>query len=331
MKSENYWLVVLLAFFALSGCNFPANQDLPTPFPSEYIPTVIAMTVEAQRVKVTPLYSPSSTPTSTPFLEEVTNREIETQGTPEPTNTPIPPASEPVEDISQSFDTPVPPPEVPYGTIQILNPGPASRLTSPFLFKSYLLPGENGNLQVELLGEDGRVLVREIKAFSVPRGARVTTAIEISYEISAVAEAGRIQASVVDEYGRTSALESVDVLLLSLGEADQNPPGDLLESIVIQEPKPNALIQGGMLRVSGLARTRSDQSLRIELQTKEGKIVGTRQVAVDRPEPSQYGTFAIDVPYQVTAPSQVRLAVWEPGDKIPGIVHLSSLEVLLSP
>ncbi len=323
-------LFILLVSTAVSGCIFPTSDlNLPTPLATEYIPTAIALTVEAQKTKLAPTNQPTVTYTAT--LEALSKQETENTPLPTSTFTQTTTTSVPDQATLISAPTPTPPPEVPYGTIQILNPGPASRVSSPFLLKAYLLPGEKGRVQIELLGEDGRVLMRDLKVYQAPFGARVTIAMEISYEISAVAEAGRIQISVMDKYGRTSALASTNVILLSMGESDQNPAGDNLESIAIQEPKPNALIQGGTVRVAGLARTRSDQPLVIELKTNEGKIVGTRQVGVEAPEEGQYGAFAIDVPYIVSAPTKVRLSVWERSEHVPGIVHLSSLEVLLSP
>jgi hypothetical protein len=328
-KNLNTPLLLLAALFlgGLGGCNLPESQALPTPLPPDYIPTAIALTVEAQRVGNVLAAEPSGSPPPQNDGEKLED----TTPTPEPTPTPTssPAASEPIPPTETS--QPSVNPDIPFGTVQILSPGPASRLASPFLFKAYLLPGEKGRVRIELLGEDGRLLMREIKVYSVPHGARVTVGSEVAFEISAVAETGRVQASVEDEYGRTAALTSVDVILLSLGESDLNSPGDLLEDIVIKDPHPNALIQGGTLRVSGLARLHGDQPLMIELKTSEGKIVGTRQVAVLPSGEGQFGDFAIDVPFNVTAPTRVRLAVWEPGDPIPGIAHLSSLEVMLSP
>jgi len=66
---------------------------------------------------------------------------------------------------------------------------------------------------------------------------------------------------------------STDLILLSLGRADVNPSGDLLENIIIQAPREKGLIQGGTIRVSGLARLRTSQPMLIELETTDGKIV----------------------------------------------------------
>jgi hypothetical protein len=327
MKLVYRALLTFLISSFLGGCNFPSGQNLPTPLPTDYLPTAVALTVVAHMTNSPPTIQP--TETSTTVIEPISRLEAEYPVT--PTATPSPPTPPPDQETPDPPPTLAPPSDVPFGTIQILNPGPLSRVTSPFLLRAYLLPGESGRAQIELLGEDGRVLMREIKIYGSPPGARVTMGMEVSFEITAAAELGRIQISTADENGRTSALASTDIILLSVGEADYNPAGDNYEAITIQQPDPNALIQGGTMRVSGLARPRSERPLMIELHTEEGKIVGTRQVAVESSGAGQYGNFAIDVPYNISAPTRVRLMVWERGDKIPGIVHLSSLEVLLSP
>jgi hypothetical protein len=221
--------------------------------------------------------------------------------------------------------------EIPFAAIQIINPGPTSRLVSPFLLKAVVRAEPQGSVLIELLGEDGRLLMREVRNFFVERRQQINLAVEVNYEIAAVAEAGRLQISVVDEFNRPVSVASTDLILLSLGRADVNPSGDLLENIVIQSPKENALIQVGTVRVSGLARMRTGQPLLIELETTDGKIVGTRQVNLTPVPGSTHGLFAIDVPYQVSAPTKARLRIWEPGDRIPGVIYLSSVEILLAP
>lgn len=320
-------LLSLLLFVLLSSCSKPTDSDLPTIMPSEYIPTAIALTVQAKGINL-----PSETQ---PFMttQPIPETQAEITGT-----TPAPPTPTLVPPMPTSTSTPVvasPVPVsssgIPYGRIQIISPGPLSKVTSPFNLKAFLVPGPSGVVKMELLGEDGRLLMREVRIYDTPPGVQVAVGLEVNYEISGVAETGRVQVSVEDEYKRTVALSSADVILMSLGEANLNPPGDLLEDIVIQEPTPYALIQGGTMRVSGVARTGLTQPLMIELQTSDGRIVGTRQVAVNSSPDSKFGTYMIDVPYTINTSTKVRLVVWEKGEHIPGIAHLSSLEVLLSP
>lgn len=116
-----------------------------------------------------------------------------------------------------------------------------------------------------------------------------------------------------------------------MGNQDLFEPVDQLVNIVLTSPKPNRLIQGGTMRVEGLARPRSGKPLMIEIVSSDGKILGTRQVSVASQPDSSYGTFAIDVTYNVDYTTRVRVKVWEPGERIPSIVNLSSVEVLVSP
>ncbi|HZD56905.1 MAG TPA: hypothetical protein VE136_09300, partial [Anaerolineales bacterium] len=183
--AENHLNILLLLSVALflaglGGCNFPANQNLPTPLPPEYIPTVIALTVEAQRASDLPATQPALSPPAQDDREQpgVVTPTLELTPTPPPSLTALAPLA--------PTETPASPPnpDIPFGTIQILNPGPASRLTSPFLFKAYLLPGDKGRVRIELLGEDGRLLMREVKVYDVPQGARVTVGSEVEFEIS---------------------------------------------------------------------------------------------------------------------------------------------------
>ena len=174
-------------------------------------------------------------------------------------------------------------------------------------------------------------MMREVLSYQTVQNEWVSLGSDISYGINSVAENGRLQLSVEDEHGRIKSLSSVDLLLLSTGIQDLNQPLDQLEDIALESPRPNTLIQGGTMRVTGLARPHSTQPLMIELSTSDGRIVGTRQVTVTPLPENLYGEFAIDVPFNVDYTTRVRVQVWEPGDKIPGIVNLSSLEVILSP
>jgi hypothetical protein len=221
-------------------------------------------------------------------------------------------------------------PPIPFAAIQIINPGPGSRVVSPIRFSAYLEPGAKGNVTIELLGEDGRMLVRNLKSYSAR--TRIYINLEIEFEIAAVAEAGRLLISTQDEQGRTIALDSVDLLLLSIGEEALNPPGDLLEKIVIQEPKPKALIQGGKLWVSGLARTNTEMPLVVELFTTDGKpLGGTRLVTVLESGIQDYSAYNVEFPYSIKSPTWVRLVISELAGRIPGATHQTTVEILLSP
>ena len=322
-------IVLILIIDLISGCSVISVTPVPTPYPTEYIPTVIAKTLAAQGIEL-PSNNQSAgieepTVTQAPTLEPKRSPSPipeQTDFTVAPLPSPIPP--------EPSQNSP-PPDNVPTSIIQIINPGTGSKVLSPFILRASVKPGSNAAVRIELLGEDGRLLTREVRRYSSLENEWVSLGGEVSYGINSVAEIGHLQIGIEDEHGRLHSVSSVDLILQSMGNQDLFQPVDLLEDIILLLPKPNRLIQGGTMRIDGLARPRTGKLLMIEIVSSDGRIVGTRQVSVTPQSDSSYGTFTIDVPYKVDYTTRVRVKVWEPGESIPGIVNLSSVEVLVSP
>jgi hypothetical protein len=319
----------VLVISMLSSCSGLAETPIPTPYPTEYIPTVIAMTLEAQGIELPSNDQPTENvvsptmpaPTLEPTATQTPSPEaIELTATPSSTTIPTEPAQ-----------NSLPPANIPQSINQIISPGSGSKIVSPFILRASVKPGSDSVVRIELLGEDGQLLMREVRRYQSLQNEWVSLGSEVTYGINVVAEAGRLQISIEDKHGRLQSVSSVDLILQSMGNQDLNQPVDQLEDIVLESPKTNRLIQDGTMRVAGLARPRSGQPLMIEILSSDGRIVGTRQVSVIPQPDSSYGTFAIDVPYTVDYTTRVRVQVWEPGERLPGIVNLSSVEVLLSP
>jgi hypothetical protein len=372
--------LVLLAGF-LAGCDRLSGPKYPTLIPPEYVPTAIALTVEAGRPAASDTLekNPTGTGLSVPPIT-VTRGEVATTTrmavispttiktstisstvstsiSPTPTPGVNTPTSHPLVTLSLSptsvESTPTPlftptatptkryyrtltataTPGIPNATILLYNPGQGSKLTSPISFSASLQPGASGRVLIELQGEDGRVLYRKLIRYITQDWVAISENVEFS--ISAAAEAGRLQISTEDEYGRIMALASVNVLLLSMGQDDLNPPADLLEPLIIREPLLNTLIQGGKVVVTGLVRTSGEQPLLVELVNAAGTVVGYRQAAVIQPaDPwvtQGYGTFRVEVPYSVDGPTWVRVDVSAFEDRLDGPTHLSSVVILLGP
>jgi hypothetical protein len=296
------------------------------------LPTVIGLTVEAGRVTETFLSESAANagPTAvksslTPTIMPMAN------STPTPANTPTKTITEQVEDQTSS---PLPSPltEIPNAKIEIRNLGPLSKVNSPINVYAYLKTGAKGRVRIELLGEDRRVLYREIRVINyAPAGAWAIVLADIDFEIAAIAEAGRLQLSVDDEYGRTVSLNSVPLILLSHGDSDITPPIEVLEQIIIQQPVEKSLIQANKVLVSGLARPNSEYPLQVQLIAPDGQIVGHRLADLNTPPGSNYGRFATEVDYQVDKTTNARILVTQGESGINDIIHLSSVEVMLSP
>jgi hypothetical protein len=331
MLASNLSLVLglILIISLLSGCNSLAETPIPTPFPTEHLPTVIAMTLEAQGIELPSNDQPTVDP-ETPALPTPT---LEPSATQSPSPEPIPftatPSSTPQP--TQSVENLPSPANIPQSINQIITPGSGSKVTSPFILRAAVKPNSDSIVRIELLGEDGSLLMRDVRGYQNLDNEWISLGSEIAFGINGVAEAGRLQISIEDEQGRLQSVSSVDLILQSVGNQDLYLPQDQLEDIYLESPKSNRLIQDGTMRVSGMARTRSAQPLRIEILTSDGRIVGTRQVTVIPSTDYSYGTYVIDVPFTVDKTNRALVQVWEPGDRIPGIVNLSSVEVLLSP
>lgn len=346
-------LVLAGALLAAAGCQ-PAGESLPTLIPTEYLPTAIALTVQAGR---TAQAAEASGPTETPAAPTGPADTVPPAATPAPlqeTESPPrasttvrvtfapsasataarPPSRTPTTTRTRwpsRTPTITPTPTLPAGGVQIFQPGPGSKVTSPLVVSGSILPGDSKRVRLELIGEDGSLLVRKVLTYQHTGGARVSFYEELEFELPGMAEAGRLQVSSEDAYGRTVVLGSSELLLLSMGEADINAPGDLMEDIVIRQPGAKTLIQGGTLTVAGLARPRGSGLLDIRLVASDGKVVGYGSAVIGPAGEQGYGRFSVEITYSVQSPTWVRLTIAETSLRIPGAVQVNSLEVLVGP
>jgi hypothetical protein len=222
-------------------------------------------------------------------------------------------------------------PEIPIAHIQIYQLGELSRVSSPIKVSARLFSKVGKVVRVELHGEDGRLLGRQLSLLPPIPWSTTTVSMEMDFEIRLAAEYGRLVISVEDSYGRLIDVNSVNLILLQFGDSELNPATALWQVIQIDEPRPQTLIQGGSVFVSGLARPNTDNPLFIELIGQDGQNLGHRLAAVDIRIPGGYGTFAADVPYSVTEVTPALLVIYESGGTLSEIAHLASVELLLSP
>jgi len=344
---------------------------LDTPIPTEYLPTVVQLTLQAEGVdSITATHIPSLTPNTSPGLSE---DELQTPATIRPDQIPSP-SINPTEteapendEVIELTDTPLPtfvqtitgtlllttslpilvstpfeislpappeegpPPAIPEANIQIYRLGELSLVTSPIQVSLHLNARTVGLVRIELFGEDGRLLVRQVRDYKFVPWSASRIFESLDFEINGVAELSRLVVSVQDQYSRLTDVNSVNLILLSTGMTELNPASALWQRIIIQEPQPKALIQGGKLIISGRARPNSDQPLRITLIAEDGQLIGQRLAGVNITIPGDYGTFISEVPYSVTDLTSALLIVYEDGQPISDIAHLSSLEVMLAP
>ena len=291
----------------VAGCTSlvpPTQSPVPTPYPPEYLPTVIALTVEAANISAT------DTAVASIQLNLPTD-------TPEPSLTPTPRAT---------FTATTIPGHEP-AAIEIQAPGPMSKVVSPIMLRMNIVSGENERAQIDLYGEDGRLLSRTVK--KVPLSGRgVDQHIEIPFEIRAAAEVGRLTISTTDKAGRIQALNSVRLLLLSSGSNEITPPGNPSEPVGVFSPELKDEASGGVLNVRGDVWPFNLNPVIFELLGPDGKSLSLRILNVDTLTPQLFDTT---LPYKVSEPTLARLTIRQDDDRMDGLFYVYSQEVLLIP
>lgn len=294
-------------FGLLAACSplaAPTSSPIPTPFPPEHLPTIIALTAESANISATETVI-ALTPTQAPTE------------TLEPTLSPTP--------MPTSTQTTIPGHEP--AAIQIFAPGPMSKVTSPITLRMKVVSGESERIQIDLYGEDGRLLTRIPKQLRTSHDG-VDQSIKVPFEIRAAAELGRITVSTKDKAGRMQALNSVRVLLLSSGNNEINPPGNPSEPVGVVIPRLEEPVSGGVLTVHGDVWPFNLQPVILELIDPAGKSLGLRILTVEHTDPQLIDTT---VPYDISEPVSARLIIRQDDDRITGIFYVYSQEVLLNP
>jgi len=227
--------------------------------------------------------------------------------------------------------TSTPAPPIPDARIQIYQLGELSKVMSPLDVSLRLTCGDGKVIRIELYGEDGRLLARDVRNYSKVPWEAARIGMKLDFEISAAAELGRLVIIAEDAYGRFIEINSMNLILLSQGMTELNPPSGLQARIIIQDPTEQTLIQGGRLIISGRARPESNQPLRVMLVGEDGRILGQRLAGITILVPGDYGTFLAEVPYAVTEVTPALLTIFEEGGTISATSFLTSLKVLLAP
>jgi len=302
MKLRLILLASLLGLIA--GCAPSTESSVPTPYPPEYLPTIIGLTAQALGDSATATYV-ASNPTDIPTF------------TPEPTLTFTP---------APTY-TPTAIPEHDQSVIEFISPGPMSKVVSPITLRINIKIGESERMQVDLFGEDGRLLSRTLK--KVPTSNHgVLQSVKIPFEIPATAEVGRITITTLDKSDRIQALNSVRVLLLSSGENEISPVGNPAEPIGVVSPVEEESVSGGVLTVRGDVWPFNLQPIILELIDPNGKSLGLRILTVNNANPQLFETT---IPYKVSEATPARLTIRQDDDRMDGSFYVYSQIVLLNP
>lgn len=245
--------------------------------------------------------------------------------------TPVTPTPSSVYRRATRTPTPSPTPRLPMSVLRIYKPGAYSRLASPFTIEGAVVTGPGGKIYLELIGEDGRMISQDVLRFGMADGLRFGIAPEVKFEIGAVAEAARLQMRTENTRGQTIALSSVNVILLSLGEPELTGTSPAYEPFVIQSPRTDTEVSGGVLLIQGSVRPVNESPVLVELRTEDGALLGSTQFDAEMATETTNTPFEIAVPYAVQDLTHALLIFKQTGDRIPGVVALTSTTLWLKP
>jgi len=299
MKLQPLIVMSILAALLL-GCTAPPTDLLPTVTLSVPTDTPAIPTSTSEPPTPTSMTEPP-TPTSTIDL---------------PTSTPAPQAtstSEPVERPDES--------------IQILSPGPGSRVLSPIQISGEADPTFEQTLVVTVLLADGTELTTVPVQIMADIGQRGPFSAEIPFTFSGETQ-GFIQVYATSARdGGVTHLSSVGVTFADSGSENIIPVEAGPEQIFISQPQQGETITGGVAHVEGFALAGFEQTLIVDALDQEGNVIGSQPLIVQAPDLGQPGPFTADVPYTLTTAGAGRIVVRDPSPAFGGDVHLSSVEI----
>ena len=137
--------------------------------------------------------------------------------------------------------TPLPP----LAALRLIKPGPLSKITSPIKVEAMVIPGDDGYVYFDLLGEDGRIINHFEDNLRNNLGQHIIIVPKIDFQTSAVAESARLVMYTRDSAGRVISLTSVDLFLLSIGSSVVNAPNLQQEPYIVRWPRVGESISGG--------------------------------------------------------------------------------------
>ncbi len=307
---KHKFLIIASILTLLSACSQSA-ESAPTPLPPNHISTVVALTGQAVFATASAL---APTATETPL----------------PTETPIP--TTPLPTVTPTFE----PGFTEFAQIRFISPGPMSSLVSPINLQLLLVSGESEIVRIDLLGEDGRTLQRGLERVRRNPSGGVYRNFDLSFEIRAVSEKGYIRISSKDDHGRIQALNTMPVLLYSIGGNQVTPVGNMMyERVMYEGLEDGDEVHGGVLNLKGRFWPFNTQPVFLELLLPNGKPISSRVLDFKGIDTESFETT---LPYKVTEPTLVRLSIHQDNldlsvsdPDLKKYIYVHTMELMLYP
>jgi len=221
----------------------------------------------------------------------------------------------------------------PAALLNIYNPGPYSKISSPINISAYAYPGDQGKVTLQLFGEDGRLMAEQLIQLEIPQSGWVSFSTRVPFEINSGGESVLLALTTFDGYGRRVSVNSVPLILMQIGDSEIEVPGFQSEPIEIRNLSANQTVNGGTLHIEGYVHPYNNSPLIVELFKTNGAIVASRQVSFKAlPDGEDFVSFSTDLSYSVSEKTPVRLTIRQMQNQTPFLdLILSSMIINLQP
>jgi hypothetical protein len=220
----------------------------------------------------------------------------------------------------------------PTNPLNILTPGTGSKIISPLQITAFALPGYNGKVTLQLWGEDARLMGEQLVKLGTET-KWITFESKIPFEITSAGESAVLTMTTFDEYKRRIAVNSINLILMQMGNPSIENNSYDKQAIYIKRPYDKAVITNGVLHIEGFARPYSTSPFIIELIKTNGAILASKQIVIKTPPAGNlYSPYSVDIPYTVSESTPVRLTIYQTNDHAPLVdLILDSQAIILKP
>ncbi len=241
------------------------------------------------------------------------------------------------------YPSDTPGPTLPDDAILITEPGPLSEITSPVHIAGFADPTFEQNLVISIYDVDGNEIIRTSTTIQADVGARGAFSLDVPFSVASD-QPGRI--AVYDVSARDGGivhLASAEVTLLASGSASIQPAPASAETITISEPTLLANVAGGLLRVSGFSEYFFEANLGVivcgeggsgaahQLCGTDDNVLTVGSTTILSPEMGIPGPFNGEFIYILLAPVSARIVVFAASPRDGGLLHATSVMVMLAP
>lgn len=216
--------------------------------------------------------------------------------------------------------------------LQVERPGEMSRLSSPILVTANVYPGYKGLVNVQLIGEDGRIMADQLLQLNTVETGWVSMATQIQFEIDSAGESALVVVSTSDGFDRRIAQVGIPVILMQIGESEIENPVFFNQPVILSSPVNGGFAKNGNLHIEGQVHLFNESPIIIELISQTGGVVASEAIMVKTAAGKEYTPFSADLPYSVSRRTPARLVVRQPSTLSYNVdISLYSLLLFLDP